>query len=629
MSIAFPGLAGYTGYTAADSLMLPAGDADKTICEAVERMKLKARRRDEAIARVLAVREGRFSEVWPGFFSDKFPASMVANFVDVAARDFAANLAPLPSLACSAGSMKTDLDKRRAEKRNRIGGYYWQCSKLAMQMKFGADQYVTYGFMPIYVEADHDRQMPVMLVEDPRGAYFEMDRWGNVVKYVRCWRQSRAELAAQYPEYAARIVRKLGYSGGEDVEVVRYVDDKIVCLYIPDCNDLVLGQYPHRMGYCPAAIAVRPGVTKDPRGQFDDVLWIQLGAMVMATLTLEAGHKAVQAPIAVPPDMMELPTGPDAILVTDQPDKVRRIPLEVPSSVFALSQQLQQEMSTGGGLPDSRLGQAPPGGTTGRGVSALQGGYSSQISEGQDMIGEAIRRGTEMCFDMDRTYWPTKLKEIQGLVSGESFQIRYVPDKEIDEYTTVHVDYGFSAGQSPQGTIITMLQLRGDNIIGRDTFRRNLPFTIDVDQQQRELDAQLAADSMMQGLAAGNQAIGQMITAGRVDVAMQFLNAGAAVIKGRSAGRPLADILTEAFAPPPAPPQEPGTPPGAPGAPGAAPPGGDVQGVGPDGLPQGVAPGQAGLPPGGRPSVTDLAAGFLSNGAPNSSATVRRRIPTG
>jgi hypothetical protein len=122
-----------------------------------------------------------------------------------------------------------------------------------------------------------------------------------------------------------------------------------------------------------------------------------------------------------------------------------------------------------------------------------------------------------------------------------------------------------------------------------------------------------------------------MIAAGQQATAMQFINAAASVIEGRRAGKDLADILVKAFTPPPAPPAPELGPPGAPAGAQAGQPGaeGGLPGVGPTGLPQGVAPGQAGLPPGGRPSVTDLAAGFLANGAANSSATVRRRIPTG
>jgi hypothetical protein len=44
--------------------------------------------------------------------------------------------------------MKTEADKRRAERKNRIGEHYWRESRLDTQMFYGADQYLTYGFVP-------------------------------------------------------------------------------------------------------------------------------------------------------------------------------------------------------------------------------------------------------------------------------------------------------------------------------------------------------------------------------------------------------------------------------------------------------------------------------------------------
>jgi hypothetical protein len=58
----------------------------------------------------------------------------------------------------------------------------------------------------------------------------------------------------------------------------------------------------------------------------------------------------------------------------------------------------------------------------------------------------------------------------------------------------------------------------------------------------------------------------------------------------------------------------------------------DQGGGSPDGggLPPGVAPGQAGQPPGGLATVQQLIAGFRGNGNnPVNQATVRRMIPTG
>jgi len=65
-----------------------------------------------------------------------------------------------------------------------------------------------------------------------------------------------------------------------------------------------------------------------------------------------------------------------------------------------------------------------------------------------------------------------------------------------------------------------------------------------------------------------------------------------------------------------------------------APPGaggpGDTSGVGPDGRPQGVAPGQAGMPAGGRPTLDQMVSGLRGDGnMPVQSAEIRRSVATG
>jgi hypothetical protein len=67
---------------------------------------------------------------------------------------------------------------------------------------------------------------------------------------------------------------------------------------------------------------------------------------------------------------------------------------------------------------------------------------------------------------------------------------------------------------------------------------------------------------------------------------------------------------------------------GAPGG-GGAPDGADA-GLGPGGLPAGVAPGQAGLPPGGRPSLDQMITGMRGDGSvPVMQNEVRRSVPIG
>lgn len=612
---------------------------EKDVDAAVRRMKYNAITRNLAMERVRLVREGKFAEVWPDQFSTKYPTSVIANFVDQSVRDLASNLAPLPSLMCASGPMKSDADKKRAATKNRIGYSYWLHADLEYQLKWGTDQYLTYAFLPVWIEADYECKKPMIHVEDPEGAYYELDRRGRTRRYARVWRQDIHELAAMFPEYESAILKdKYGNeSEAQQIEVVRYIDHVNVTMYLPERNGLVVAKYRHGMPYCPVHIAERPGLNHNPRGQFDDVLWVQLAASVMAALTLEAAHKAVEAPITVPNDATEINFGPDAIIQTDHGDLVRRVEIAVPPAAFALGQQLKEEMKEGAGYPGTRLGQPGQANVTGRGIGALEGGFDSQIKLGQDVIGRLLRLSTATAFEMDVLLWPNRAKKIDGTLSGESFSLTYTPAKDIGDNFHCAISYGFGTGANPASAIVTMLQLRGDELVTRDTVRRQLPFDVDPDHEQRMLDIQTVEDGLKAGLSAALQASGQMIAQGQIQEAVQFFKVASRVIQGRREGADLAELILSTFAEAEQEQEQEaadaaqaqaaaqGGMPGAPDATGGAP----LAGVEASGLLSGVAPGQAGMAPGGRPGVTNLTAGFTGSGAPAMQASVHRRVPTG
>ena len=90
--------------------------------------------RDVRMSRILAVREGRMVEVYPDLFPEGLPAPMVANFVDVVARDLSELLAPLPSFNCST-LKNTDKAKRAADVRTQIVNNYIYQSRLESQIQ--------------------------------------------------------------------------------------------------------------------------------------------------------------------------------------------------------------------------------------------------------------------------------------------------------------------------------------------------------------------------------------------------------------------------------------------------------------------------------------------------------------
>jgi ribonuclease PH len=82
-------------------------------------LKRSASDRDRRHSDIYAVRAGEIERAFPEMFSEDYPKPVIANFIDVAARDTAETLAPLPAFNCSATNMVSDAARKRADKRTK------------------------------------------------------------------------------------------------------------------------------------------------------------------------------------------------------------------------------------------------------------------------------------------------------------------------------------------------------------------------------------------------------------------------------------------------------------------------------------------------------------------------------
>lgn len=602
------------------------------------RLYTRCAKRDRIHELIHQVRNGNIRSMFPSElnFALSFEGVPIANFVDIVARDMAEALAPLPALRCVSGKMKTDADLRRAETKNRIGDNYWQHSHLETQLLEGADQYITYGFLPFFVEPDIDAKLPFIQIDDPRHSYYELDRYGRCTVYAKRWRRSIDDLCAMFPEWSSFIKAgkrpgeyKRDESGDSELDLIRWVDDTSVTLLLPSRDGLVLASYEHKLQCVPVHIAERPGHGGMPRGQFDDVIWVQVARAIMSTLALEAAHLAVQAPISVPMDMDDLSIGPHAIIQSDNPGAVQKVKIDLPNNIFAENQLLDQELKTGSRYPDARTGGVQGASViTGKGVEALLGTFDTQIKGAQMVLKEALQKITAICFEYDEAWWPNATKTVNGLISGTSYEFDYVPSVDIASRYNAVVTYGFASGMHPSQAIVTLLQLEGAGLIAKGTLQENLPIDLDQIQERRKIDIEGTREALKQGMFALIQSSGQIAAQGQDP--MPYLKLAVDSVRGLQNGQTVEDAIFAAFTAMTQAKQEAeqaaqqeqmaaqGGQPGAP-APGGAP-----------GGPEGVAPGQAGLPPGGLPTIMNLMAGFrgAAGNAVNQSS-IQRRIPTG
>jgi len=500
----------------------------------VENLRERSADRDARQQDVLAVRKGMIASVYPDFFPEGVDANVVANFIDIVARDLSEVMAPLPSVNCSAANQANDRARKFADTRTRIATNYFAHSDLQVQMYTGADLYITFGFVPFIIELDEEAGLPRIRIENPVGAYPEFDRYGRCIAFAKRYYMAVGELASQFPEYAHILLGKE--------------------MYKADMNSQSQAKNP--IGKMMVVVARRPSVDGEMRGQFDDVLGIQLLRNRFALLAMEAAEKSVQSPIVLPSDVNELEMGGDAVIRTANPAGVRRVDLNIPPGAFTEQQILQQELRTGTRYPEGRTGNIDASIITGQGVQALMGGFDTQVKSAQAIFASSLRDVISVCFEVDEKFFDYE-KTIRGVDAGSPYQITYKPSKDIKKDYSADVRYGMLAGLNPAQGLIFMLQALGGGLISTDLAMRELPFGINVTQEQEKIEIENMRKSLVQSLQSYTQAIPQMAVQGG-DPSM-VIKKIADVIKARQKGVAIEDAVEEVFAPeelPPAGPAE-------------------------------------------------------------------------
>ena len=524
----------------------------KEVVAKVARLQTKYSARDQRMRDVLSVRQGDISKVYPAMFSEDYPKPLVANFVDVAARDLAEVMAPLPSFNCAATNMVSDSARKAADTRTRIANYYVSMSELQIQMYNGADWFNTYGMLPAMVEMDYETNNPRIRLLNPFGVYPEIDRFGRTISLTQTIQTDAETLSSQYPEFASQIMPKMSFTMGSPyITMVRYHDKDQDLVFLPDRNNLVLSNLPNPTGKCMARVAVRSSLDGEARGQFDDVLAVQLARARFAVLQIQAAEKSIQAPIAIPQDVQELALGPDAIMRSANPQAIRRVPLELPPGVFTESGVLERELRLGARYPEVRSGNVDASIITGRGVQALQAGFDTQVRAAQAQFARLFTELVSLCFETDEKIFSNMTKEIKGVDDGTPFNMKYVPAKAIAGEYGVDVRYGIMSGMNPNNAIIALLQMRSDKLVSRDYVRREIPMELNVTQEEQRVDIEEMRDSLRVAVAQYAQAIPALAAQGQDPSAI--VSRIAEVIKGRQKGLQLETIVEKVFTPEPQP----------------------------------------------------------------------------
>ena len=569
--------------------------------------------RDRNYRKLLAIRRGDYETVAPGLFNTaEFDKPLVANLIDTTARDIAEVMAPLPTFNCQSAALSNKADQDRQDLRAGIANAYVQNSRLQDQMFSGADRYGSFGYMAYIVEPDFDEQMPVIRISDNHSAYYTMDWRGRVREFFEPYHIRPQDLVTQFPDCEDALKAKYGSAMLTDqmVEVVRWHDAKCDALVLLECN-LVLHEVPNKVGKCLVRVVERPTIDgAGPRGQFDDVIWVQIARALVQMYTMNAIERSVNAPLILPKDVNEIELGPFAAIQTDNPQGVGTVPLQISPGLFPESQILAQEQRTGSRYPEGRSGSIDASIITGQGVQALMGTFDTQVQTFQRLNASALEDVIALCFEMDEKFWGDVKKTCRIKDNGAPREFDYVPNKDIKQNHVVDVTYGAIAGLDPNRGLVFLLQALAGGLIAKSTARRHLPVDLNVVAEERQIQLEQVDDAIAMSLAQMPLAIPQMAMSGQDPTALllQIIEARKLLL----AGKDPAEAMGKAFAPK----EDPNA------APAEDPLAALMAGMG-GGAP--AAPGMGGG--GGAQDLMMSLAGMTAGGQPNLQSTVSRMRP--
>lgn len=522
----------------------------RQIADRVQLIRARNAARDADYMKLIAIRKGDYESVAPGLFNtNEFDKPLVANLIDTTARDIAEVMAPLPAFNCQSASLSSEADQKRQDLRAAIANGYVQNSRLQDQLFDGADFYGSFGALVYIVEPDFDDRMPVIRVSDVPTSHYTQDYRGRTKEYFEVYKVPVETIRAQFEGARAALDNKYGtYSPGDMCEVTRWIDCEGSTLILNDpC--VVLTQVANRLSRCPVRVVQRPNKVTggSPRGQFDDVIWVQVARALVQMYTMNAVERSVNAPLILPDDVNELEMGPFSAIQTKNPQGVGTVSLNLPSGLFPESQILAQEQRTGSRYPEGRSGSIDASIITGQGVQALMGTFDTQVQTFQRLNASALEDVIALCFEMDEKFWGSEKKTRRIKDNGAPRKYEYTPSKDIDGDHTIDVTYGAIAGLDPNRGLVFVLQALAGGLLSKQTAMKSLPVDMNPLAETRQIQLENMDESVAATLSMIPQAIPQMAAMGQDprEIALQVAQLHKLISKGRSP----VEAMEEVFAP--------------------------------------------------------------------------------
>src|SRR3546814_2958560 len=142
-------------------------------------------------------------------------------------------------------------------------------------------------------------------------SYFAQDYRDRVVQYAGVSRLPADELCHMYPDYKEAFKQHVFSRGSNEIEVVEWHDKHCIAVFVPDLK-ITLSYAPNPLGRPSVVVVARPSIDGEKRGQFDDVIGVQIGRAIIEQYTMSAVQQSGEAPMELTADVQELDLGPFA-----------------------------------------------------------------------------------------------------------------------------------------------------------------------------------------------------------------------------------------------------------------------------------------------------------------------------
>lgn len=381
----------------------------------------------------------------------------------------------------------TEAGTGKAKQREQVIAYYWQLSRLRVQLPSIFRDLAAKGLAVIRIMPDFD-----VPVED-RFPKFERLNPSGVIpppgwesgcdpQDVLCTTVVKSRyFRKKFPYAWARMNNGVDKPDQlADVEIVYYYSDEIIAA-AARCSGgkAAMYAYENSIGRNPVILIGRDSADSEIRGQFDYMINPMLFENRLATQMADYVDQAVYAVPWKKKVQTPLKYGPEEFWDLGEDGEVGRLgPPQIDPSVWRALGESERWSRHSGHVPESREGIIQNFGSASY-VEASQGALTTIVANLQTSVADGLERASEVAQIVDRVYCSPgdgRTKSILGYAQGGQFRLSYNPEELFGgKNISCVVSYGAGSGLNEFNKIIQIIQLLGSGLVSKRWAMENIP----------------------------------------------------------------------------------------------------------------------------------------------------------